>query len=191
MNDSLTHSLTHSLNQLINHLLTVKLWFYIAKDHKIHSQSRYFTFQWFVFQFLNEYTLSVTSAMMSAVTSIWPRINECVCYSRNIIFNFVTTCKKVEVKPRQFSIGSGQALLGHQKAVFKLLPHHETATEIQMSTSLRIPLAIQNFDMKSWIISVIWVITKSYYEIATKSHHVASGHWHRRSKTEKNISTSH
>ena len=53
-------------------------------------------------------------------TKMFGRINECECYSKNITFYFVTTCKKGEVKPRQFSIGSGQALLGHQRAVFKL-----------------------------------------------------------------------
>jgi len=48
-------------------------------------------------------------------------ITECEYYpKKNITFYFVTTCKKVEVKPPQFNIGRGQALPGHQRVVFKL-----------------------------------------------------------------------
>jgi len=35
----------------------------------------------------------------------------------------------------------------------------------------------------SWIISVIWVITKSSYKIATESRHITDGYCHRQSKT--------
>ena len=86
---------------------------------------------------LNSRLLVLWWAISCTKMSRW--INECECYSKNITSNFVTTCTKVEVKPRQFRIGGGLALFEHQRTIFKLSSNMRRVTE-GISQILQIPV---------------------------------------------------